>query len=77
MKLECKIGSLSCDGVLAEKGDIFELSDDVAAGIIKSGYAVEVLDIMPVDPLDDMEMIDDNKDVQEQEQPTKTKRRNR
>lgn len=49
MKLECKIGSLSCDGVLAEKGDIFELPDNVAAGIINLGYAIESQDITPAD----------------------------
>lgn len=49
MKLKCTIGSLSCDGVLAEKGDLFELPDDTAKSIIKSGYAIEAQDEVPTD----------------------------
>jgi len=37
MKLKCLIGSLSCDGVLVEKGDVFELPDDVATRLVKDG----------------------------------------
>lgn len=40
MKLKCTIGSISCDGVLAERGDIFEVGDVPGANMVKSGYAV-------------------------------------
>lgn len=39
MKLICTIGSISCDGVLAKKGDIFEVSDKAGESIIKEGDA--------------------------------------
>lgn len=39
MKLKCLIGSLSCDGILAEKGDIFELPSKTGKDLIKCGYA--------------------------------------
>lgn len=41
MKLKCTIGSLSCDGVVVERGDTFEMPDDAAKGLIESGYACE------------------------------------
>ena len=42
MELKCTIGSISCDGVLAEKGDIFEVGDKDGKSLIASGYATEV-----------------------------------
>ena len=42
MKLICTIGSISCDKVLAEKGDIFEVGDKAGESLITSGYATEV-----------------------------------
>ena len=42
MKLKCTIGSLSCDGVLAEAGDIFDIDSEVGAGLVKSRYAIEI-----------------------------------
>ena len=39
MKLICTIGSISCDKVLAEKGDIFEVGDKAGESLIASGYA--------------------------------------
>jgi len=49
MKLKCTIGSLSCDGVLAERGDLFELPDAAAKSVIESGYAIEAQDEEPED----------------------------
>lgn len=49
MKLECIIGSLSCGGVLAEKGQLFELPDVAAKSVIESGYAIEAQDEEPKD----------------------------
>lgn len=40
MKLKCTTGSISCDGVLAEKGDVFEVSDEAGESLIKSGDAI-------------------------------------
>ena len=42
MKLKCLIGSLSCDGILAEKGDVFEIGDEAGNHIVSCGYAVLV-----------------------------------
>ena len=42
MKLKCKIGSISCDGVLAKAGEIFEVSDEAGASIVADGYATTV-----------------------------------
>ena len=49
MKLKCTIGSLSCDGVLAEKGQLFELPDAAAKSVIESGYAIEAQGEEPID----------------------------
>lgn len=62
MKLKCTIGSLSCDGVLAEKGELFELPDAAAKSVIESGYAIEIQD----EVMADMEVQDEvpvDKDV--------------
>lgn len=42
MELICTIGSISCDGVLAEKDDIFEVGDKAGESLIASGYATEI-----------------------------------
>ena len=44
MKLKCTIGSISCDGVLAEKGDIFNIGTDAGTKLIQDGYAVDAAD---------------------------------
>jgi hypothetical protein len=50
MKLRCLLGSISCDGVLAEKGDEFEVGDKAGAGLVASGYAVEIEDVPKAEP---------------------------
>lgn len=42
MKLLCITGAISCDGVLAKKGDNFEVSDEAGEGLITSGDATIV-----------------------------------
>lgn len=42
MKLKCTRGKISCDGVLAKKGDTFEVEDEAGERIIASGYAAIV-----------------------------------
>jgi len=44
MKLKCTIGSLSCDGVRVERGDIFELPEKAGESVIDSGYAIEIIE---------------------------------
>lgn len=44
MKLKCTKGSISCDGVLAECGDVFEVGDEAGKGLIESRFAVEIID---------------------------------
>ena len=58
MKLICTIGSISCDGVLAEKGDIFEVSDKAGTGLIASGYATWVgLEPKQPEPVESEEVV--------------------
>ena len=49
MKLECTIGSISCNGVLAEKGDVFEIDDVSGKHLIEHGNAVEPIDTVVED----------------------------
>lgn len=49
MKLQCTIGSLSCDGVLAENGDVFEVSYDAGKSLLESGYATRISDVVVED----------------------------
>ena len=54
MKLRCLLGSISCDGVLAEKGDEFEVGDKAGAGLVASGYAVEIKEVPQAGPLEEI-----------------------
>jgi len=53
MKLKCTIGSLSCDGILAERGDIFELPEEAGQSLLKQGYAVEVIEEPSITVMDE------------------------
>jgi len=64
MKLKCTIGSISCDGILAEKGDIFEVSDEAGRSIIASGYASEYHEPAPAET-DDTSDTDPTTDITE------------
>ena len=43
MKMKCTIGGLSCNGVSVRRGDVFEMDDGMAALLIASGDAVNVM----------------------------------
>lgn len=47
MKLKCTIGSISCNGVLAESGDVFEIDDERGEHLIKHRNATEVVPDKP------------------------------
>lgn len=84
MKLECTIGSISCNGVLAEKGDIFEIDDVSGKHLLKHGNAVEIISevSMVLKSNDSVQAVDrwngakwDDLKNTEQEQPKKTAKR--
>ena len=42
MLMKCIKGSISCDGILAKKGETFEVRDEAGKILIKSRFAVEI-----------------------------------
>jgi len=70
MKLKCLIGSISCNGVLAEVGDVFDMDDEAAGRLVKDGYAeiVEdktiVEDVTPEPPINEPPADKNNKNIQ-------------
>lgn len=40
MKLECTVGSLSCNGIRVSAGDLFEIDEETGDHLIKHGFAV-------------------------------------
>lgn len=57
MKLKCTIGSLSCNGILAKKGDVFEIDDVSGKHLIEHGNAVEQIDDVIEEVSDDVTQI--------------------
>lgn len=66
MLMKCIKGSISCDGVLAKRGETFEVRDEAGKILIKSRFAVEIGSASSDVTDDTVEAATDNVDDKEQ-----------